>query len=326
MSKKITPVTDEQWLEVNEENRKIADKFLNQLQLSPQTLKQYKSAVRIFFRWVQQYENNLPIHKLKPRHAMDYQNYLIQHKLSPNAVKFKRSVVSSLCGYFEVFYGEDHPTFRNIYNKNIPKVAKQTVREKIPLTKDEYELLCNELERREEWQMLAFLKFTYASACRKSEVHQILKEVAGYEKTKDKEGNYKNYYTTHKVRTKGKGIEGNVRKLMFDESAMTAIQKWLEVRKEDECPYLFVHKTQSGSVKQLSANTFSYWTSNVFSKIIGRHMFVHLIRSTRATHLVVDDNKDIKTAQQVLGHQDASTTQIYVVRDENDMADDAFDK
>lgn len=325
MAKKIPPVTEEQWSLVNSENRKITERFLNQLQLSPDTLKQYKSAARIFFRWVYEYEDDLSLHKLKPRHALNYQNYLISLQLSPNSIKFKRNVISSLCGYYEVFYGEDYPLFRNIFNKKIPNVSKQAVREKVPLTKEEYELLCSELEKREEWQMLAFLKFTYSSGCRKSEVHQLLKEVATYEKAKDKEGNYKNFYKTHNIRTKGKGIEGNVRKLLFDEGAMSAIKKWLEVRDEDDCPYVFVNKTKAGDVSQLSKSTFNYWTSSIFSEIIGRHMFVHLIRSTRATHLVVDDNKDIKTAQQVLGHADSSTTELYVVRDENEMADDAFE-
>ena len=326
MGKRILPVTDEEWSKVNPENRKITDRFLNQLQLSPQTLKQYKSAVRIFFRWIYEFEDDLPLHKLKPRHAMDYQNYLISLQLSPNAIKFKRSVVSSLCGYFEVFYGEDYPHFRNIYNKKIPNISKQAVREKIPLTKEEYELLCNELEKREEWQMLAFLKFTYSSGCRKSEVHQLLKEVATYEKVKDKKtGNEKNFYRTHNIRTKGKGIEGNVRKLFFDDAAMQSIRKWLEVRGEDDCPYVFVNKPKNGEANQLSKSTFNYWASNIFSEIIGRHMFVHLIRSTRATHLVVDDNKDIKTAQEVLGHADSSTTEIYIVRDDSEMVDDAFE-
>lgn len=325
MAKKINAVTEEQWLKINPENRKITDRFLNQLQLSPQTLKQYKSAARIFFRWIYEFEDDLPLHKLKPRHALNYQNYLISLQLSPNAIKFKRNVVSSLCGYYEVFYGEDYPLFRNIFNKKIPNVSKQNVREKVPLSKEEYDLLCSELEEREEWQMAAFLKFTYSSGCRKSEVHQLLKEVTTYEKVKDKEGNYKNFYRTHNIRTKGKGIEGNVRKLFFDENAMLAIKKWLVIRGDDDCPYVFVNKTKNGNVNQLSSNTFNYWASTVFSEIIGRHMFVHLIRSTRATHLVVDDNKDIKTAQQVLGHADSSTTELYVVRDESDMADDAFE-
>lgn len=324
MGQKIKPVTELEWKEVNEENRELTDNFLNQLHLSPHTLKQYSSAAKIFFRWVKDYVRNKPVYQLKPRDGLAYQNYLISLGLSSNAIKFKRSVVSSLCGYYEVYYGDDNPTFRNIFNKQIPNVPKENTREKIPLTKEEYELLLAELEKRKEWQMLAFLKFTYSSGCRKGEVVQLLKEVATYDKVKDKEGNFKNFYQTHNIRTKGRGVQGKIRKLLFDEDAMKAIHKWLEVRGEDDEPRMFVKKTKDGKVTPLSPNAFNHWCAGLFSEILGREIWVHLIRSTRATHLVVLEGKDIKSAQAVLGHQDSSTTEIYVVRDNSDDADDAF--
>lgn len=323
---KIKPVTDAEWELVNEDNKEIAESFLNQLHLSPHTLKQYDSAVKIFFRWVKDFQRNKPLYQLKPRNGLEYQNYLIKSGLANGSVRFKRSVVSSMCGFVENFYDDldDYKLFRNIFNKKIPNVSNEKAKEKIPLTVEEYELICKTLEEQEQWQMLAFLKFTYSSGCRKGEVHQLLKEVVEYNRVKDKDGNEKKYYLTHNVRTKGKGIEGLVRKLKFDDEAMDAIKKWLEVRGEDECPYVFVNKTKDGKVSQLSTATFNYWTSNTFSKIIDRHMFVHLIRSTRATHIVVDGNQDIKTAQDILGHKSSETTEIYVVRDESDLADGAF--
>lgn len=324
---KIKVVTNEEWQLVNELNKQISESFLNQLHLSPHTLKQYESAIKIFFRWVHSFQQNKPIYKLKPRHGLEYQNYLIKSGLANGSVRFKRSVVSSLCNFVETYYDDedDFSTFRNIFNKQIPNVSNEKAKEKIPLTKAEYELLCNELEKREQWQMLAFLKFTFVTGCRKSEVHQLLKEVVEYEKEKDKEGNFKNFYMTHKIRAKGKGIEGKVRRLVFDEDAMSAINKWLEVRGEDECPYVFVNKTQDGKVEQLSTATFNYWLSKTFSEIVGRHIWVHLLRSSRATILKVEEGKDIKEIQFLLGHNDPSTTQIYIVEDDSDVIDGIFD-
>lgn len=326
MTSKIKVVTDEEWELVNKDNKKIAKAFLNQRQLSPKTLEQYESAVKIFFRWVYEYLDDVPLYKLKPRHGLEYQNYLIEEGLANGSVRFKRSVVSSMCGFVENFYDDldEYKTFRNIYNKKVPNVSNEKAKEKIPLTIEEYELICKTLEEREQWQMLAFLKFTYSSGCRKGEVHQLLKEVVDYKRVKDKEGNEKKYYLTHNVRTKGKGIEGLIRKLKFDDEAKDAIEKWLEVRGEDDCPYVFVNKSKDGTVKQLTTATFNYWTAKTFSEIIGRHMFVHLIRSTRATHIVVDGNQDIKTAQDILGHKSSETTELYVVRDESNLADGAF--
>src|SRR5205085_12663792 len=130
-------------------------------------------------------------YELKPRDALKYQNWLISKGLSPNGIKFKRSAVSSLCGYIEVFYGEDYKDFRNIFTKAIPNVAKSNVKEKVPLTSKEMETLIIELTRREEWQKLAYVSFTYITGCRREEARQLLKEVAEYKHFVDKQGNEK---------------------------------------------------------------------------------------------------------------------------------------
>ena len=321
---KLKPVTEEEWSQVNKVNQQIAKEFLRQSQLSPNTLKQYQSAVQIFFRWVMQELDNKPLNELKPRHGLSYQNFLVEEGLSPNAVKFKRSVVSSLCGFVEVFMDDEFPTFRNIFNKKVPNVAKTNVREKIPITSEEYKKLCDELEKREEWQMLAFLKFTYFSGCRKSEVHQLLKEVVTYDKVKDRDGNYKPYYQTHNVRAKGKGREGRLTKLIFDDEVKQALEKWLSVRGDDCCEFMFVTKKKNGEVKHIDKSTFNYWASNTFSEILGREIWVHLIRSSRATNIVVEEGKSIEAAQVLLGHSSSETTKIYVVRDHDDDLDELF--
>ncbi|MFO1442795.1 site-specific integrase [Bacillus sp. Bva_UNVM-123] len=87
---------------------------------------------------------------------------------------------------------------------------------------------------------------------------------------------------------------------------------------------VFVKKTREGKVTPLTANAFNYWCSEIFTEIVGRRVHPHQLRSTRATHIVALDGKDIKTAQKVLGHQSSETTEIYVVRDDDDDIDDAF--
>lgn len=315
---KLKEVTDAEWEQVNEFNREITNEFLQQQHLSPQTLRQYESALKIFFRFIMEKCKNLPIYELKPKHALQYQNFLISRDLSSSAVKFKRSAVSSLCGYMEVYYSDEYPLFRNIYNKKIPNPAKSFRHEKKPLTPEELEFLIQELEKRKEWQMLAYLKFSYSSGCRRSEARQLLKEVVAYEHVKDK-----NYYLTHNIRTKGRGKEGKVRRIVFDDSALEAIKKWLEVRGEDDCPYVFVTRTKD-KVEQVSSTTFNYWCSEIFSGIVGRRVHPHQLRATRATHLVSNDGKDIESVKNLLGHQSSETTKIYVIKENEDSLDDLF--
>ena len=320
---RIPDVTDQEWSEVNEWNRKITEEFLEQGHLSNQTLRQYSSLLKIFFRWVKDNSNNKPLYELKAKDALRYQNFLLNRELSSSAIKLKRSSVSSLCNYIELYYCDEYPTFRNIYNKSIPNPPKAYVHEKQPLSPEEYKLLIDTLEQREKWQMLAYVKFTYSSACRKAESRQLLKDVITHNKVKDNKGNEKNYYLTGNIRCKGRSRIGKVRRLQFDEEAMNAIKKWLEYRGEDDCPYVFV-TSNKGTYKQVSENTFNEWCTNLFSKIVGRRVYPHLFRSTRATTLTVNESKDIKVAQKLLGHESPETTSLYIIRNDDKDIDDAF--
>jgi len=316
---KINPVTTKEWQECNEWNRQMTEEFLEQGHLSPKTLEQYDSALKIFFRWVKDNADNRPLYELKPRDALKYQNFLINRGLSSSAVKFKRSSVSSLCGYIELYYCEDYPLFRNIYNKKIPNPAKAFLHEKIPLNQEEYELLINTLKEKGKWQQIAYLGFSYASGCRRAEARLLLKETVNNEKVEGK-----NYYLTPLIRCKGKGREGKVRRLQYDDKALEAIKFWLSIRGNDDCPFVFVTKNKNGEYQQVTETTFNKWCSGMFTKIVGRRVHPHLLRETRATDIVVGQGKDIKSAQALLGHLSSETTQIYVIRDGSNDLDDCF--
>ncbi|RXZ78203.1 hypothetical protein EBB07_29555 [Paenibacillaceae bacterium] len=322
---KIPDVTQEEFDKFDDFNKEILEEFLQQQHLSEQTLSQYNSALKIFFRFVYEKCRNLPLYDLKPRHALLYQNFLMARGLSSSAVKLKRSAVSSLCGYIEVYRSDEYPLFRNIYNKKIPNPPKTQTHEKKPLTVEELQYLIDELEKRQEWQMIAYIQFSYDSGCRRGEVRQLLKEVVDYAYVKDqKTGDEKNYYLTHNIRCKGRGRIGKVRKLIFSDVSKDAIRKWLKVRSEDDNPFVFVVKTRDGKVTQVSLGIFNDWCTNTFSKIMGRRVHPHQLRASRATNLVAYEGKDIEKVKNLLGHQSSETTKIYVVKEGEDDVDDLF--
>lgn len=323
--KRLSSVTEEEWEQVNKFNRKLTEKYLEQSHLSPHTIKQYRSGARQFFRWLSIEGENEPLYELKSRDALDWQNYLTNYGLSESAVKFKRSVVSSLCGYLELYYSDKYPNFRNIFTRAIPAPVGQPVHEKEPVTKKELEILIEELTKREEFQMIAYIMFSYRSGARRAEVVQMKKELVNYPRVTDKNGVVKKYYITEKIRTKGRGKDGKIRALRFDDIARDAVVKWLEIRGDDDEPALFVRKFQDGTVIPLQAGTFNDWCSDVFSKILNTRVYPHIWRVSRASHMVVDEGKDIKAVQALLGHESSETSEGYVVRDESSDFDDAFE-
>ncbi len=322
---KTEEITDEQWNSVNPKNKKIVEEFLREsTQLSPQTLKQYTSGLRIYFNWIKNNADDKSFYEIKSRDYLQYQNYLVRNNMSSSAIKFKRSSISSLNNYIELYYGEEYKDFRNYITKGIASPPPAFVHEKEPLTIDEYNNLCSELEKKEMWQELAYLKFSFASGARRAEVRQLLKEVTSYEpKVIPTENGEVKTYLTHNIRCKGRGVLGKVRKLQFDQEAMAAINKWISVRGEDDCPYVFALR-KNGEYKPVGETTFNSWSNNYFEKIVGRRFHPHLIRETRATTMVVENGKNIKSAQSLLGHKSSTTTEIYVIRKDEDDADDAF--
>lgn len=334
MAKRIKDVTEEEWSAVNPLNRHMVEEYLDSLAtLSPKTLTQYTSGLKIYFRFIKENVNNCDFNKIKSRDYLKYQNYLIKLGMSSSGISFKRSTVSAFNDWIITYYSDEYPTFHNYITKQIKRPPKAFVHEKKPLTIEELDILEKYLIEHEEWQKLAYLLYTYSTGCRREESRLLLKEVATYEpivktkRIKDEDGNdvevEVKYYTTHEIRCKGSGYAGKVRILKFDQKSMDAIRKWLEVRGEDDCPYMFITKYR-GEIKQVGESTFNNWCHSLFEKVIGRRIHPHLFRESRATNIVVFEGKNIETAQSLLGHNSSETTQIYVIRDDSDDADDAF--
>ena len=328
---KLEDVTKEWFNEnIKDENKNFVEEFLTQAHLSPKTLIQYQSALYQFFKFIHDKCENKLLTELKPRDALKYQNFLINRGLSSSAVKLKRSAVSSLCGYIELYYNDSHPLFRNIYNKKIPNPPKAFKNKKEPLNKEEFDNLVEELVNKEEWQMIAYLMFTFETGCRREESRQLLRSFVNHEKIKDPvTGETKKYYMTSEIRCKGRGREGKIRKFPVGELAMIALKKWDEIRGEDDCEFMFVNKTKDGVTTQVAASTFNYWCTEVFSKIVGRRVHPHLIRSSRATVLSnsLDENGKpitIEKIQKLLGHESPDTTKIYIIKEGEDELDDLF--
>lgn len=332
--KKLNHISDEEWAGVCQFNRDLLDEFIDiNTELSPKTLRAYYSNLRIWFVWVKEYLGNKEQINIKPLDFKKYQNWLLKRGVSSADVNNKRAAVSSLNNHLEVYHQDEYPTFRNFINKSIKRPPPAFVHEKQPLSKAEFASLIAALEEREEWQKIAYLKFTLCTGCCRGESRQVLKEVVNatpiekHRILEQSDGSEKVetffVYQTHAIRCKGRGEMGKVRKLTFDQDVMDAFKKWLEARGDDDCPYMFVSKV-AGELRQVSESAFNSWAKSTFEPIVGRRFHPHLLRESRATQAVVEDGKDINVVRALLGHESAETTAIYVIREDEDNIDDLF--
>ncbi|TPF17928.1 tyrosine-type recombinase/integrase [Priestia megaterium] len=326
-AKPSNEITDEMWKEVNDFNRSKVEEFLEEsTHLSVHSQKQYKSALRIFYHWVHTTlgEKKL-IHQIKKKDFMRFQNFLIRRGLSSNAVKLKRSAISSLNKYIINFYEDEEEflTFRN-FVEGVPNPVLNKTYEKVVLSLEEIELICKTLEEDKQYQELLGFMLLYTSGCRRSELVQVKKEVFDYEQVKDaKTGEPKGYYMTNTVRGKGKGELGEQYPLLFDDKVKDLMKLWLDQRGEDDCEYLFASR-RNGKMTQISTSTVNYWFKEIFSDIIGRRINPHITRSSRSTH-ILESGQDIKKAQSLLRHKQSSTTeQFYDLRKDKDDLSGVF--
>lgn len=109
---------------------------------------------------------------------------------------------------------------------------------------------------------------------------------------------------------RGKGAKERI--VPLSEKARQAVKEWLELRdktSDSNSPYLFpAHADQGYIARQLVARELK--TLAVEAGISAHNISPHVIRHAFASHLL-QHGADLRVVQQLLGHSDISTTQIY---------------
>ncbi len=123
------------------------------------------------------------------------------------------------------------------------------------------------------------------------------------------------------VRT-GKG--GKSRILPIGSKAVTAINNWLQQRLKNIAvsePALFVSIRGTRLGQRSIELRLEQWCNK---KGIAEHIYPHMLRHSFASHLL-ESSQDLRAVQELLGHSNISTTQIYTHLDFQHLAD-VYDK
>lgn len=331
-------MTENDYLQCNPKNRELLEDFLtNSTELSDKTLKAYTSNCRIWLKWIHDNLNDKLITDIKPREYLKYQNWLLGLGHSSSDISNKRSAISTLNNYIVVYYYDDYPMFHNFINKSIKKPEKALVNEKIPPSREEVEIMCQKLEeskRKNKKELIAYLKFTFETGCRRAETRQLMKDIVDADliekttKVKDEHGNMidktAKYYLTPTIRCKGRGKTGKQRRLKFSDYSMDAIKEWVSER-NDDCPFLFT-VSYGGEIKQVAEGTFNTWSTDIFTPLLGRRFHPHALREAIASDIVVTQGKSVEAAKALLGHESSATTLAHYVigLEEGEEADELF--
>ena len=291
---------------VDAKNQEAIDAFIHYLQyqriLSPHTLSNYQRDLKDFCLWCE--DNKLsPLKQLQQSHIRQYAANKHRAGLSPKSLQRK---LSSLRSFFRFRLREGFIKINPATGVRAPKVQK-----KLPVTLDTDQLAhlldlpgTDPLDLRDK----AIMELFYSSGLRLSELASLNVDEIGA--------------TDDVIDVVGKG--NKTRRIPVGREARKAIGAWLKVRghlaKIDE-PALFV--SQRGT--RLSQRSIELrLQKRALEQGMPQHVHPHMLRHSFASH-ILESSGDLRAVQELLGHADISTTQIYTHLDFQHLAQ-VYDK
>lgn len=319
-AKPLPEVTEEMFESCNSHNVMLVRQYLETSNtLSVETLKQYRSALYQFTYYLKENLMDKPFYKVKKFDFKRYMSYLVSRGMSSSGLKFKKSAVSAFCTKFiEMFIVEEYEeysTFRNFTTGTID-IPKNRTYNKLPITKDEYDLMMKTLIDDENFLGAAWVATMWNVGCRRGECVQFRSEIVNYD------AGDKNYVMSHIVRGKGKGVDGKPIKYMIPLEVIAHIKKWLDVRGYDN-EYIFTVRYR-GETQRMSKGWANDFCSEVLSDIVGRRINVHLFKNSCVTYLL-EKGVDMKLVSKYIAHHESTeTTALYDLRDDESEKDSIF--
>ena len=211
-------------------------------------------------------------------------------------------MLSTYRSYFKYLLIENVVTNTPAQNVQAPKTSR-----KLPSTLDidsVTRLIEIKGDEAETVRDRAMLELFYSSGLRLSELSSL--NVASGEEI-----------ATGTLRVKGKGDKD--RDLPVGAKAMLAIRDWLDRRAElanENEQALFVGKQGKRIHNSVIQQRLKYWARK---QGIDMNVFPHLLRHSFASHML-ESSGDLRAVQELLGHADISTTQIYTHLDFQHLA------
>jgi integrase/recombinase XerC len=109
---------------------------------------------------------------------------------------------------------------------------------------------------------------------------------------------------------------GQQRQVPVGEKAIIAIKQWLSCRPESDTPAMFVSKQGSRIGQRNVQLRLEKWC---IKHGLSEHIHPHMLRHSFASHML-ESSQDIRAVQELLGHADVGTTQIYTHLDFQHLA------
>jgi len=274
----------------------LLDEFIKFLQfekgLSKNTISAYKNDLFQYFSFLKKIDKT--IHNVSSDDLTEFLWQLKQQNLRPNSIYRKASCVTQ----FHKFLVSENITTNN----PVEGMMRPKLQRKLPtvLTVEEVDkLLSFQPKKFNDIRNKAMIEVLYATGLRVSELVNLTFEQL------DLENRY--------IRVIGKG--GKERIVLLNKKSVDALKEWIKIRDKKFSGKIsaeydkFIFLSKLG--KPISRIDFWEQLKNyVRNTGISKNVSPHTLRHSFATHML-KYGADLRVVQELLGHSDISTTQIY---------------
>ena len=270
----------------------LIEEYLNYIKnirsYSDNTISGYQNELAKFQNYLE--EHCIDFKKITKDEIWEYLKYLDTLKYSNTSISRHISALRSFYNYLKQKEIIENNIFKTIRN---PKIKR-----KLPNVLN-YEEIHELFEFKEcntpkECLTRALFELFYATGLRISELVSIKLEDINF--------------SEQSLRVLGKGKK--MRIVYFGEYARDALTDYLSIRKtlqKKPTDYLFLN-LHGNPMNRRTAEEIIY--KRVEEVSLNHHISAHTLRHTFATHML-ENGADIRTVQELLGHEKLSTTQIY---------------
>ncbi len=283
----------------------LLDKYVRYLaverSLSPYTVRNYSTDVLHFMKFLDSEE----VHSLEDIDHSDVRNYLGQ-LLDAGTVRASISrKMSALRSFFRYLNREGI-----IDNEPLNRVSSPKMEKRLPsfLTSEEILSLLNAPDDStpQGFRDRAILELLYAAGLRVSEIASLDENSLDLE--------------SRQIRVWGKGAKE--RMVLMGEPAAEAVKQYLEygrvkLQGQESTGALFLNRYG----KRIAERRIQYLLKKYAGQAgISRRVHPHMLRHTFATHML-DGGADLRVVQELLGHSNLSSTQVYTHVTRSQMRD-----
>lgn len=285
--------------------REFIKEFLKVLKiekgLAKNSLQSYKRDLIKYHLFIQKRQRLEDIAKVKERNLRAYVRFLNAENMSANSIK---RAISCIRTYHKFLLSEGNMDHNPVLSIDTPRVAK-----KLPniLTVEEIDKILHFIPKKAPMSMrdIAIFEMMYSCGLRVTELCNF------------KISNI--FWDTEMIRVDGKG--GKQRFVPIGPMARKNLKDYINkerpliLEKNPNTPELFLSRNGKKLTRMMIWILLKKWASIAE---INKEISPHTLRHSFATHLL-EGGADLRSVQEMLGHADISTTQIYTHLDKEHL-------